>query len=1217
MKGKDTSIITVIILIATTLVPANPIPWPPPASMPLENMHIVIQPCGDGLHATFTGDFTFDYIPMDVFLMLFPVPPDANNIRVWQDNVDLSWTWSGQMYPTILPEMPTIPMIEWFGPFPTGGAVFRVDYEHDLIKRPEEFIFFYAVGTGKYFPTYEKTTTAYFDILLPEGFTVSGVWLDKIPHEYKVIGSHLFITVQSYFGPIENDLIVSLVPASGKVNLTDFAVFASRWLNAGCGWPDWCDGADLNRNGVVNPNDLRQLADGWLKCKEGESDKPGLSNYYAPDNNSVEPNAPGYTLPLDINDVWNYAQMNDWLPMSSIAPIIEQHGFAIVENFTFPRAIVWPPSDIREGFTTFYEHLRRMYMYLFITSDTLLHIYHVQFDETLKEVEENEFVPDINDLTKALLNLAIDQYNCLTGDLQEAAKRNVAYLAVANKLIDPNATVPSYVATMVTSELAKINAHEGFFPSDIFIYDEDYSQYVPRGHYTRSEQLKRYFKTMMWYGRMAMLLKGSNNCGQYEYNEALISVYDAKIQTLQAVLLATSIDQVNISGRTGREIWNRMYAITSFYVGLADDLTPYEYLGAVSKVFGSNFTPTDLEDEDSFFALKAELALLRSPKIYGGTGNIWLYPPYTADELDRVLDKTKGMRFMGQRFIPDSYMFQQLVFPEVTYYTGDWNPTPFTLAQTGDGSVTRGYPRGLDVMAILGSSVAEEILVEEGDTDYVNYWSQLNELKDKFNAFDVNDWNRNLYWSWLYSLRSLLGGFREGYPNFVRTDAWEKKELNAALASWTELRHDTILYAKQSYTPPGLGGGIPPVPNATGYVEPVPGFYRRLLALTNMTQQGLNALNALSPQSEARLINFKNILNRLAQIADKELMNQELSSSDFEYIGNFAKTLEEAITGVSKTGIRTLLVADVHTHCFEQKVVEEGVGYVDLIIVACQLPNGSIILTAGPVLSYYEFKWPMDNRLTDEAWEDLLNSANPSKPTLIQLTPLPGRASNPNPANGASNVNINVVLSWTPGVGATSHDVYFGTQSPGTFQRNQTETTFTPGTLLQDRTYYWRIDEVNTDGKTIGTVWSFKTGGKTLCFPGDTLVWLDGTPVKISEVMPGQKVTAAGTIGKVQSLCEVESVQEHIGTFECYDIVFENGNCISVADNHYFLLDSDSWGSVQELTPGLKLQSLNGPIAIKSVVKRAMPFVGKVYNLKVKDGDCYLVGKNGIIVRDY
>jgi hypothetical protein len=190
---------------------ANPIPIPPPASMPLEDMHIVIQPCGDALHATFTGDYTFDYIPEDVLSMLFPVPPDANNIAVWQDGVGLLWTWSSETYPTILPEMPTIPMIEWLGPFPEIGAVFRVDYEHDLIERPEGFIFFYAIGTGKYFPTYEKTTTAYFDILLPAGFAVTGVWLDYTPHGYEVINGHLMITVRSDYGPITKDLIVSLV----------------------------------------------------------------------------------------------------------------------------------------------------------------------------------------------------------------------------------------------------------------------------------------------------------------------------------------------------------------------------------------------------------------------------------------------------------------------------------------------------------------------------------------------------------------------------------------------------------------------------------------------------------------------------------------------------------------------------------------------------------------------------------------------------------------------------------------------------------------------------------------------------------------------------------------------------------------------------------------------------------------------------------------------
>jgi len=229
----------------------------------------------------------------------------------------------------------------------------------------------------------------------------------------------------------------------------------------------------------------------------------------------------------------------------------------------------------------------------------------------------------------------------------------------------------------------------------------------------------------------------------------------------------------------------------------------------------------------------------------------------------------------------------------------------------------------------------------------------------------------------------------------------------------------------------------------------------------------------------------------------------------------------------------------------------------------------------------------------------------------------PDQASNPNPANGATNVNINVVLTWTPGVGATSHDVYLGTQSPGTFQRNQTEITFVPGTLRSGKKYYWRIDEVNSDGKTTGTVWSFTTGGKTICFPGDTLVWLDGTPVKISEVLPSQRASIFGNIlPKIYSR-QIECIEEHQGAFECYDIMLETGNSISVADNHYFLIDSDRWVSVHELTRGLRLQSLNGPIAIKCVVKRATPLVGKVYNLKIKNSDRYFVGNDGVIVRDY
>lgn len=758
------------------------------------------------------------------------------------------------------------------------------------------------------------------------------------------------------------------------VDFTDFTLLASYWLDAAChGQSNWCAGADLTGDGMVDLKDLARFANDWLKLAEASKlAKSTLAEYYSPYENPVQPNAPGYALPLDLAAVENYAAMDSRFGLRSVEPLLIQNGFAIIE-YDFG----WFDPN-RDDIVKPYEYLHMMDVPLFITADTLLHLYHIQFDETLKDIEQREFYADILALTEALLGDALARYDQYAGDLKEAARRNAAYLAVAQKLIEPDTQVPELVADVVASELSKIDAHQGFAASDIFIYEEDYSQYVPRGHYTRSEELKRYFRTLMWYGRMAFLLKGAENWGPA--GDALISVQDAKIQTMQAVLLAKSLEAVTVGQRSGREIWDRMYRVTAFYVGLADDLTPYEYLGVLNRIFGSDFVPAMLASQDNFFALKAELALLRSPEIFGGTGNAMVTPPITPESLNKVLDKTKGMRFMGQRFIPDSYMFQHLVVPEVLDYTGSTEPKPFTYGWTGV-NWARCYPRGLDVMAILGSDRARAILIEEGDTDYINYWLRFNELKTQFDAFDISDWNRNLYWGWLYSLRALIDELPEGYPNFMRTEAWQKKELNAALASWTELRHDTILYAKQSYTP--VVTGVPA--DVNGYVEPVPEFYGQLLALTRMTRQGLSNLDALSAEAGQRLTNLEQILSRLIEIANKELTNQALSDEDQKYIKPFANGLEAAIIGVGEKGLKTTLAADVHTHTAEGKVLEEGVGYVDLIIVACPLPDGSIFLAAGPVLSYYEFKHPMSDRLTDEAWRQLLDSPQrPDRPRWFQ-----------------------------------------------------------------------------------------------------------------------------------------------------------------------------------------------------------------------------------------
>jgi prepilin-type N-terminal cleavage/methylation domain-containing protein len=147
-----------------------------------------------------------------------------------------------------------------------------------------------------------------------------------------------------------------------------------------------------------------------------------------------------------------------------------------------------------------------------------------------------------------------------------------------------------------------------------------------------------------------------------------------------------------------------------------------------------------------------------------------------------------------------------------------------------------------------------------------------------------------------------------------------------------------------------------------------------------------------------------------------------------------------------------------------------------------------------------------------------------------------------------------------------------------------------------------------------------------LCFPAETLVWVDGALVQISKVVPGQTVqkplnflTSASLSEKVCSH-EIYGVTEHneFGRqWQRYDIVLETGNQISVADSHFFLLDSGQWASVQELTSGSKLVSLEGPVTVKCVVKRALPCIGKVYNLMVRNSERYLVGKDGVIVRDW
>ncbi len=590
----------------------------------------------------------------------------------------------------------------------------------------------------------------------------------------------------------------------------------------------------------------------------------------------------------------------------------------------------------------------------FITTDAVLHAYHILYDYVLRSVEFEHLIAAAKGLITALLAATEQQYRSAPGAAKESAKANLAYFTVAARLFDAAAAIPADVRLLVEKELTLIEAHQGYAESPIFGYKEDYSQYVPRGHYTRNDQFKAYFKGMMWYGRMGFRLAPGTT------PEA---VARGREETRRALLIVSALGTATVDKVAALNVWERIYAPTAFFVGVSDDLTVHDYNALAASIYGKLPAAQDLNDSAKLDAFIAQGVKLHSPRIVSS---------YVTDKEDPE-NVTKSFRFMGQRFIPDSYIFQQLVYNKV-----------------GTQGKPRLFPRGLDILAVFGSQRAYEILdTVYKETAYANYKEQVAKLSAEFAALPQSDWVQNLYYGWLYALLPLATPRGAGYPSFMQTQAWVEKDLHSALGSWTELRHDTILYAKQSTTIRSTGMMPQPETPPRGYVEPNAEVYARLAALAAQTRTGLQTRGLLAGEYAAKLSSFESLLLSLKTIAEKELSDQPRSEQEYALMLAFGTTLEslttfsarEAEKITSEADQRMAVVADVHTDTNSGKVLEEGIG--DALPIYVLVPvEGTLTLTKGGVFSYYEFTMPLAQRLTDEQWQVM--SPKPDRPQWTQ-----------------------------------------------------------------------------------------------------------------------------------------------------------------------------------------------------------------------------------------
>lgn len=647
----------------------------------------------------------------------------------------------------------------------------------------------------------------------------------------------------------------------------------------------------------------------------------------------------GYSLPLSLSSVQN---LGDFDLSDAQKSALSQNGFVVAPPVSDPNRIY---TEFYQG----YESLRYETTPLFITTDSIFHVYHLIFDKMLRDLERTSFIPTLKTLTSTMVQATTEQYNSLKGsDLEEAALRNVAFFTIAAQLLGTGDAVLPEAKGYVDAELALINAAAGINPSPLWANPdaaadmqliEDYSQYIPRGHYTRSEDLKAYFKAMMWYGRLSFRLKDP-------------------LETKRALLLTQALRTAKTDG--GQEaltLWENIYDPTVFIVGKADDLGVYEYGKIIDAVYGENPALTKFADATLLDEFVATARKLPAPQV----NSMWVWIWQDQD------DVTQGFRFMGQRFTLDEYVFGQLMWRKV-----------------GTLETPRDLPKALDFFAAQGSEMAYSILQEMGESNYENYDKQMTKVKDEVSQLGLDSWTQNLYWSWLYALQPVFEKKDQQYPAFMQTDAWNRKDLQTALSSWTELKHDTILYSKQVMAE--MGGGAPEEA-PRGYVEPNPEAYARLLALAQMTYNGLDSRGILDDTSRGNLNNLIDKLTFLLDISQRELNGGSISQDEYwqiQYYGGWLESMTVAAADAdSEDNMRQYLedqkspvVADVATGV--GRVLEEGVGYPTLMYVVT--PDSPYQIAVGLVYTYYEFVVPPDQRMTDEAWRNELETSQPAQP---------------------------------------------------------------------------------------------------------------------------------------------------------------------------------------------------------------------------------------------
>ena len=701
-------------------------------------------------------------------------------------------------------------------------------------------------------------------------------------------------------------------------------------------------------------------------------------------------------------DFWNEFNLRGFGLNTNEFPVFQTNGFVVSGGL---------------GTYSFADSFYKIFsaeLPVFFSCDAALHAWHRSYMAMLEEVEEVFLANRMQTVLQGMAGQVSSLYSQAGGTALTTGVLDADYfIAVGRSLITGTNNYGSLQQT--NRVLAALTAITNLQPVDFTLFGSnrwvDFSQFQVRGHYETSQRLGQYSRAMTWCGQIDFRFTGSTNDNSLRELSGAVAMH----------LLLKNCGQFNN--------WKLMNDVVQMFVGVPDSLN-FAQLSDLMTAAGV-VSPASLPNQ-------AALINLQSNLMSGNVGVQQIQSGYFFSPLSRQQIKLpRSFTVLGQRFVPDAWAMGQCVFDKIIW---DQDSVPSLY-----GKVLRRVPSALDIaFSVLGNDqtvpdLAARIANTNGVAwrDGYPYQHNLAAARRVVDLQDPSVWTNNIYYCWLACLRELSAPTTgPQYPDALRTRAWAMKTLNTQLASWTELRHDTVLYVKQPYT----GEILCSYPD--GFIEPRVSFWDRMHDLALRTRDLMATLpttgvfvfepNARYDTSFTNSIGeiytnridflnyFATNMSILSGISQKELNRQALSSNEVFFIqslienpylyGGGIRTFSGWYPALCYTNARAAhggwyagsdiwdaLVTDVHTDPAEPLVgdpgciLHEGVGAVELLMVAVNWGPGDVAVYAGPVLSHYEFQLGPTTRQTDSDWKSQIRAGNaPPTPDWTRSYWVPG-----------------------------------------------------------------------------------------------------------------------------------------------------------------------------------------------------------------------------------